>query len=373
MSEVKLPFYLKATTILFGLFLFGYLVYVGSDILVPLGFSFLIAILLHPLVVRFERWKISRVFSIIIAIIIAFIVFGGIIYFIASQFANFAEALPQLKARFVELAAQLQLWLDNKMGISTAKQTQWLNDGLNSSGKMLGSTLGAFTGVLVLIFLIPVYVFLLLFYRPLLVNFFQEVFSGTNDKETIGEVLKETKQVIQSYMTGILIESGIVMVLNSTALLIIGVDYAIVLGVIGGLLNMIPYIGGVIAIALPVIMSLISETSFTPVIAIICSYAVIQFVDNNYLVPKIVASKVRINAIISILAVLIGGALAGTAGMFLSLPTVAIFKIVFDRVESLKPWGRLLGDEMPGENKPDLNDQKMTIAKDDAEGEIKTK
>lgn len=349
-----------------GLLLVGYLIYIGADILVPLGFAFLISILLHPLTAFLERKRFPRPLAILCSILIGFLVVGLVLFFIASQFSRFSEALPQLKERFHDLAGQLQGWLTTKFGISTSKQTQWVQQGLNNSGQVLGSTLGAFTGLLVVVFVIPVYVFLLLYYRPLLVNFISEVFSSSShDKKTVSEVLRETKQVVQSYMTGVLIETSIVATLNTVALLIIGIDYAIVLGVIGGLLNTIPYIGGIIAILLPVIMALITEDSFTPVFFIIGAYILIQFIDNNLLVPRIVASKVRINAIISILGVLLGGAIAGTAGMFLSIPFIAVLKIIFDRVESLKPWGRLLGDEMPGERNKTLNDQVKTVAQDE--------
>ena len=364
-EEVKLPFYLKSTLILLGLMLLGYLIFLGAEILVPLGFAFLLSILFHPLVQWLERKRIPRGLAILIAIILGFLIVGSVVFFLVTQFASFSEALPQLKDKLHELLFNFQNWLSSKFGISSAKQAQWVKQSLSGGSQVLGSTVSAFTGALVVILIVPVYVFLLLFYRPLLVNFISEVFAGKNDKRTIREILRETKQVVQSYMVGLLIETSIVATLNTIALLIIGIDYAIVLGIIGGLLNMIPYIGGLIAISLPVLMALVTEDSLTPIIWIIGAYIFIQFLDNNVLVPRIVASKVRINAMISILAVLLGGALAGTAGMFLSLPVVAIIKIIFDRVESLKPWGKLLGDEMPGENKPNLNDEKQTVAQDD--------
>jgi predicted PurR-regulated permease PerM len=73
----------------------------------------------------------------------------------------------------------------------------------------------------------------------------------------------------------------------------------------------------------------------------------VQFIDNNLIVTKIVASKVKINALISIVVVLIGGALWGVSGMFLSIPITALIKVVFDRIEPLKPFGFLLGDNQP--------------------------
>jgi AI-2 transport protein TqsA len=134
-------------------------------------------------------------------------------------------------------------------------------------------------------------------------------------------------------------------------LLLLGVQYAILLGVIGALLNMLPYIGGIVAIALPIIIATVTKDGFTTQLLIIAAYAVIQFIDNHFLVPLLVSSRVKINAFFSIVIVLLGGALWGVSGMFLSIPFLAILKIIFDRVPEMKPWGKLLGDEVPTRHK----------------------
>jgi predicted PurR-regulated permease PerM len=120
------------------------------------------------------------------------------------------------------------------------------------------------------------------------------------------------------------------------------------------LLNMLPYIGGIVAIALPVIMSAVTKDGFTVPLGIVGAYAVIQFIDNNFLVPFLVSSRVKINAFFSIVVVLLGGALWGVAGMFLSIPFVAILKIIFDRLPEMKPWGKLLGDDVPTHHKGEI-------------------
>ncbi len=155
-------------------------------------------------------------------------------------------------------------------------------------------------------------------------------------------------------MVGLLLEATIVAVLNSTALILLGVKYAILIGVIGAILNILPYIGGLIAIALPLIIATITTDGFTTQIGILTAYLVIQFIDNNILVPRIVSSKVKINALVSLVIVLLGGAIWGVAGMFLSIPFIAVLKIIFDRVNELKPWGKLLGDEVPVYHKGQL-------------------
>lgn len=181
----------------------------------------------------------------------------------------------------------------------------------------------------------------------MLINFFYEVFGHKNSKE-VSEVLTETKGAIQSYILGLLIETGVVAVLNIIALLILGVEYAILIGLLGAILNLIPYIGGMVAIAIPVAISIVTNDpiNYTTPILIVVAYSIIQFIDNNIIVPKEVSSKVEVNAFISIIIILLGGALWGVSGMFLSIPFVAILKIIFDRIQELKPWGMLLGTDI---------------------------
>jgi predicted PurR-regulated permease PerM len=218
---------------------------------------------------------------------------------------------------------------------------------------MFGSTLSTALGTIGIILLLPVYIFLLLFYKTLILNFLYEVFAEENSRQ-MEAILNETKSAIQSYMVGLLLEALIVAILNSIALLVLGVKYAILFGVIGAILNMIPYIGGIIAIALPMLMATVTKEGYQTQLGILIAYIIIQFIDNNILVPRIVSSKVQINALISIIIVLLGAALWGVPGMFLSIPFVAILKIIFDRIPSLKPWSKLLGDTIPTRHKGEI-------------------
>ncbi len=345
------PFYIKAPSVLLGLTLLVYAMSSLRDILVPLAFSLIFAILLNPLVNKIKtKTKWSKGVSIFLTMLIAVIAVSGILYFLSSQIIGFGDNLPLLKSKLSSLLNDLKQWMHMKFGVSLDKQKKMLDDALNSGTALLGQTLNTALGVISVIVLIPVYVFFILFYKTLILSFLFEVFAEENSKQ-VGEILDETKKAIQSYMVGLLLEALIVAILNSAGLLILGVDYAILLGVIGALLNMIPYIGGIVAIALPVLIATVTKDGFSTQIGIIIAYAIIQFIDNNILVPRIVSSKVQINALLSIVIVLLGGALWGVSGMFLSLPIVAIIKIIFDRIDDLKPWGKLLGDDVPTRHK----------------------
>lgn len=340
------PFYLKCTVILLGLVLFVYIIMNLREILVPLAFSLLIAILLNPLVNRFQQWKIHRVLSISLALLIGFLFMTGIGYFLSAQIAGFSDQLPQMKQKLVALAAQLQQDVSSRFNIDVQKQQKAIEEAGTNMKPLIGSTANTLLSSLAAMVLLPVYSFLFLYYKTLLLNFFFEIFAEENFKE-VGVVLKQTKGAIQSYMYGLLLETTIVAVLNSLALLILGVKYWILLGVIGAILNILPYIGGIISVALPVIIATVTKDGFHTQLLIIGTYAVIQFVDNHFLVPYIVSSKVKINALISIVFVLLGNAAWGVPGMFLSIPFAGILKIIFDRIDELRPWGRLLGDEIP--------------------------
>jgi predicted PurR-regulated permease PerM len=353
MPAKEYPFYLKSTVIMFGLILLVYIFSQLADVFVPIAYSLFIAILLNPLSNWLEIKRVPKALAISITLLLASIVIAGLFYFLSTQIIQFADSLPVLKQKFAAISVDAKDWVATTFGYSIQKQNQLIKEAMDNSHSLLGSTLGSVIGVFGLILIIPVYVFLILYYKTLLLNFFYEVFSEENSKR-VADVLHETKAAIQSYIIGLLIEMIIVAALNSMALILLGVKYGILIGVIGAILNLVPYLGGIIAIALPVLMATVTKDGYTTQLGVIVAYLVIQFIDNNILVPRIVSSKVQINALISIIVVLLGNMLWGLSGMFLSIPFIAVLKIIFDRIDGLKPWGKLLGDTVPTRHKGEI-------------------
>ncbi|HNR20336.1 MAG TPA: AI-2E family transporter [Bacteroidia bacterium] len=337
------------TQILLGIIAVGFLMYIGQEIIIPLIFGLIIAILLNPLVKKLDNKGVNRTVAILLAVTLAFLCTAGLVYFIGSQASMFAEAMPQLKQKLTTLLNDVIQWVSLNFNVSTRRINEWLlkqqNEGLSHTPEVIGQTLTTLTGVLVMIFLIPIYIFLFLFYKPLLLEFISMQFSEAKH-HTVAEVLAESKTMIQSYLVGLLTQAGIVAILLSIALLILGIDYALLLGVIGALLNIIPYVGVFVATILPMLIALATKEPIYALYVFI-AYTIVQFIDNNFIVPRVVASKVQVNALISVIAVLIGGTLWGVPGMFLSLPLTAIIKVICDRVKPLKPIGFLIGDTMP--------------------------
>jgi predicted PurR-regulated permease PerM len=340
------PFYLKSTVILFGLILLVYVFKQLQDVMVPLAFALFLSVLLNPLSNRFQRLGLGKAVAAMLSILIMAVGVLAVFYFLSTQIIQFGDSLPMLQKKFGEITTDLKQFLFTTFGIAVSKQDQMLKDALSNSQAMVGGALGSLLGILAVVLLLPVYIFLLLYYKTLILNFLFEVFAEENSKK-VADVLKETKSAIQSYIVGLLIELIIVATLNSTALLLLGVKYGLLIGIIGAILNLIPYLGGIIAIALPVLMATVTKDGYTTQLGVIGAYALIQFIDNNILVPRIVSSKVQINALVSIIVVLLGNMLWGVSGMFLSIPFIAVLKIIFDRIGDLKPWGKLLGDTIP--------------------------
>lgn len=344
--EMRYPFYIRGTVILFGLCLLTFALYTLRPFCIPFALATVIAMLLNPVVNWLAARKVNRVLAITIVVVSSLLVIACIGWFIISQSAHIAQDFPQMKVKFEKLFYNAQQWLNRDGNINIKKQNELIAQAKENLMPVLTGLAGSVLGSLTVIVLLPVYLFLLLYYKQLIINFIYEVvndqYAGKLDK-----VLNESKTAIQRYMSGLLLETLIVATLNSIALLLFGVKYAILIGVLGGLLNMIPYIGGIIAISLPVIVATVTKDGFNTQLGIIGAYLLIQFIDNHYLLPVIVSSKVRINALISIIATILSGMLWGIAGMFLCIPLVGILKIAFDRIPGMQPWGKLLGDEIP--------------------------
>ncbi len=349
-TTFKLPFYAKFALIAIGIFAFLFTLYVGQAIILPLVFSAIIAILLNPLVNYLVSKKVNRTLSIAVAVVLTIFITVALFYFISMQFSMFSETYPQLKEKFNETSTKAIQWVSQRFNIKEEKINEWIdntkNESVNNMGGAIGQTVDTVSSVLIILFLLPVYIAMILYYKPLLLEFIRKVFQDEHLGK-VQDILMNSKTIIQSYLSGLLLEAAIVATLNSAGLLILGINYAIILGITGAILNIIPYIGGVIAIALPMIIALVTNDGYTSAILVFGMYMLIQFIDNNLIIPYIVASKVKINALISIIVVLVGAALWGVPGMFLSIPLTAILKVIFDNIETLKPWGFLLGNIVP--------------------------
>lgn len=345
------PLYVQLGFKFLVLFFICYFIWVAQEILVPFAFAVLLSVLLLPVVDFLEKRKVSRVLSIAIALLLAVLFISAVIYFLSSQIAIFIDDIPSIKKHLNDHWITVQKWIRAKMQLSLREQNELVNDAAENitgtKGEYISDTFFSITEALMLVILLPIYTFLILYYRDLIRRFLYAVVRKEySDK--VGVVIKQSKLMINSYMTGLLIEMGIVAVANSVGLALLGIKYALFFGVLAAVLNIIPYIGMFIATLFTVLVTLTTSDNTSDIVWVIVVLYGIHIIDVNILMPKIVASRLRINALMSILGVIAGGALTGISGLFLSVPALAMIKILCDQIDGLQAWGILLGDDITG-------------------------
>ena len=335
---VKLFIFLAVLTILI----------MGKDLLLPLMIAIFFTFLLYPISRKFESFKIPRSLSIIVSILFSIIIFGGLIYFFINQLNSFSEDLPQLKNQIAIKGSRVLEWIELRTNISQENQILWLKekavDSAKSSPEML---MGIFTSTgsfIASLALIPFYIFFLTYFREKYKRFIILV-AEENNKKAI-EIIKKISLVSRRYLKGIFLDVLILSVLGSIGYLILGIEHAILFAVLAAMLNIIPYIGVLIGSLLPVIMALITKDDIGYAFGAIGVAVFVQMIDNNFISPYVVGSSVSINPLTAIIALIIGALVWGTAGMILSIPLTGMLKVVFDNIDSLKPYGYLIGEEV---------------------------
>ncbi|HKC69028.1 MAG TPA: AI-2E family transporter [Bacteroidia bacterium] len=327
-------------------------IYFLHPVLVPLLLALLLSILLSPVVVVLNyKLKFPHIIAVFITLILAILIGSGIIFIISQQISSFLKDIPNMQKHLNMHYYHMQDWIYSKFNIEYSKQNNYIEkvrEEIQDGDGMIAKPLDHFSTILIDTVLIPVYTFFIILYRNLFINFLTKIIH-TKHHPILKEIIIEIKAVIHSYIVGLLLEMAIVTTLVSTGLMIIGVDYAIFIGVTAGILNLVPYLGILTTTLLSLSVAIGNSSDAGILVSIVILFLITHLIDANILIPKVVSSKVKINALAAILGIVFGGFLIGIPGMFLALPVIAITKVVLDRVPGLEPWGYLLGDIIPKE------------------------
>ena len=346
----EMPLTVKRSLELLGLFLAGALIVLGHNIIMPVLLAFFVSIMLLPVYRFFKRKKFPETLAIMLPILLLAVFIAAIIWFFSSQISSLVADFPTIKSNVSKHLTSLSAWVNDVFNYSTTEQLKLINEQsnkmLSSAGNILTGAAGSVTNIFLFFGLLPIYIYLMLFYKNLLLRFIFMWFEPADHKK-VEEGMKETESIIKSYLIGLLIQIAYITILLGGILTLFGIKHALLIGVIFALLNLIPYIGALFGNLIGVLLTLTSSQELSPIFTVLITIAFVQFLDNNILMPRIVGSKVKINALSAILGVFIGGALAGISGMFMALPTIAVLKIIFDRTDMFKQWGVLLGEDLP--------------------------
>lgn len=340
------PFWLKGTTSLLGILLLLFLLSYGKFLFMPMAFAALLAMLLEPLSRWLEQFKFNRVLAILTSMFLLTLILGGIISLLSFQLVQFADRLPEANQRIQVVSQDILTFFETQFNLSPNRQVAYLERGLETvldrSGEYLSTALGATTSVFTTLGLLPFFVFFMMYYKDTYRTFLHKVVEGKN--EAINSVIDNIQSVTQSYIVGMIMVITILAVLNAVGLWIVGIEHTLFFAVFAAVMAIIPYIGVIIGSLPAVIFALLFTDSLFDPIAVMGVFAIVQFLEGNFITPNVVGSSVSINPFMALLALLIGGKLWGISGMILFVPFLGILKCVFDQVDGLKPYGYLLGN-----------------------------
>jgi predicted PurR-regulated permease PerM len=343
-----MPVTVRRSLELLGLFLIGTIVVLGKIVIMPLLMSFFFSLVLLSVFRLFRKMKLPEAIAIFFSILLLTIFGALVVWLFYGQLSDLMDDLPQIQTTVSKHLDSFSKWIGRNFAFSPTAQFQFMreqsNKIFNFAGSRLGGIAGSVSGMLLFVGLMPVYIFLIMLYRHLFLNFILMCFDK-KDKENIELIAHQTELMVKSYLVGLLIQIAYLVILLSGILMLFGMKHALLIGIIFAFLNLIPYLGSLIAEILAVLLTLASSDNVLDILIVLGVIAFVQFLDNNILMPRIVGYQVKINPLVSIVSIIMAGAMVGISGMFLAMPIVAILKIVFDHIEKYKKYGYLLGDE----------------------------
>jgi predicted PurR-regulated permease PerM len=346
-NQTKRPYSFELASTLLAMVLIIGLMYVTQGVLLPLIFSILISISLYPLARLFERLRLGKAFSAILAVIVAIAIIAGLSWFIVYESILIGKDASAITDKVLSVFEGGQKWLETQFGIERTEVMEKLREqgekAMGNAGGMLSSTFGSIGNILASAILVPLLSFFLLYYRDFFREFFFKAFKSSPQSK-VNEVLNKIYDVVQSYLVGLITVMGIVAVLNTVGLMAMGIDYAWFFGSLASLLMLLPYIGIAIGSILPALFALATKDSALYALGVVAWFQVVQFLEGNIITPNIVGSKVSINPLMAIIGILLGGMLFGLAGLIIALPFIATLKVIFDSNPNMEAFGFLIGE-----------------------------
>jgi len=349
METLKVPNYIKTVFIALLIIIIVFFMIVAKPILIPLLISGYIAMLLTSSCNWLERHKIPRSISAAICLIIFITVIGGILFVIYVQLRSFMHDLggdvtTKLNSFVIEINKYCKETFGFDLGMPNGFEMKKAVDIVKPEN---GTTTTLFINMLNTlsdVVLLPVFIFFLLIYRDHLAVFVTKVFSKQDDNFLLRK-LTSIRKIVHSYIVGASKVMGILAIVNTAVLFALGIKHAIFFGVVAGMLNIVPYLGPSLGVVMPFFFALMTKDSLFYPIAVAVSFIFIQLLEGAFLTPKITGGNVNLNALVTFLGLLIGGAIWGILGMILIIPTIAIMKKLFELSPDTQPYAYLFGEE----------------------------
>ena len=324
--------------------------YFAGTLIMPIIFSAFVAVLLHPIALFFERLKFPRGLAALSAVLIGSVGIVGLFLLILIQSQEIIEEVPQLMEKN-----------SNSLKFSEEEFSNWviyeyieshsevITSGLESLKSnaitLLQSGLIGLKDAIIFLITCPIYIFFMLFCKKNIYNFFTELYAKNKTKEEGENIIKEVKTSLYNYLKGLSLVMIITGTLTALGLYLLGIEYALFLGALTALLAPIPYIGVFISALIPIFLALLTKDSFWYAGGVVGVFALVQFLEGYVVTPKVMSESVNINPFIIVLGLVVFGSVIGFMGMILTVPILAVIKVLLTHYPSLKAWDLLLRDE----------------------------
>lgn len=320
----------------------------AKAVLIPLTFALLIAFILFPVSRKYESWGANKIMGAFLAIFTLILIIGGGIYLFSNQIIHLSENFTDFKDKIIKVFADVTLYINENMGfvghLEAGDLFNKFKSRLNESiGTLISQTFSGTSNFIIGLLSTIVFTFLILIYRDGLVSAVVSFYPQENRNKALN-MFKSVQKVGQQYLFGMLLIVLILGLVNSIGLWIIGLDNPFLFGFLAAVLAIIPYAGTIIGASIPILYAFMTYDSVLVPITIIIFFWFVQFIESNFLSPKIVGGNLNVNALTSILSIIIGASVWGIAGMILFLPYTAMFKVICEEYDELKPVALLIGN-----------------------------
>ena len=323
---------------LIAIALLGLLLYLLAPILTPFVASALLAYIGDPLADRLQKYKMPRTIAVIAVFVLTFLVLGLLVLLVGplirNQVAALMSALPDIIAQIEQVwLPSVMEWLSFDAGedVGFGAFIERYSDLAGSWGtKVLVSVSksgGAVAAAVLSLFLIPIITFYLLRDWDSIMSHLSALIPS-RQRETVHKLATETDEVLGAFLRGQLLVMLALATIYSIGLALVGLKFAVAIGVVAGLVSFVPYLGFVIGIALAALTVVLEPNPLLQMVGVVATFAVGQLIEGSFLTPKLVGDRIGLHPVIIIFAVAAGGQLFGFFGILLALPAAAVLSVV---------------------------------------------
>lgn len=317
------------------------ILYFGKTLFIPLFFGLLIAIVMYPVAKWLEVHGFNRAMAITVCLFIVALLLSGLIALFSWQMKLFAKEMPALFTKLDMLVLQWQNWLEHSTGVKTNINNNWTEKMMAALGGLVQAAFQSTVHTLFIIFITPVYTALFMYHRKILVQYLKLI-TPEQYKPKVDTILLQTIDTYFNYIKGMVLVYLVVGILNSIGLFLLGVEHAILFGMLCAIMTIIPYVGLIVSALLPITFIWMETGNVWYPIGVIAIFSFVQYLEANVIFPKVVGTQLHVSTLSMLVAIIAGGIIWGVAGMVLFIPFVAIFKIISDHIEAWKPINLLL-------------------------------